>query len=311
MRKNIDELFDQFLQEWEFTRKTEHETLRGYIQGFRVFRALVPDVTLETINVQTVTYFFKMLEQRKRTIGNGKYKQGIKKSTARTYWSKLHTFFDWLYVHRHISENPFRFMRRPTVVWDDVKFLSKRQVEQIFGVLHNPETANPHLYKRNLAIFHVLLFCGLRREELVLLQIRDINFDRKTLTVRAETSKIPRTRHIPLHASVILHLKEYLNERRDKQSPYIFLTSGRDEGISLAGLSSIAKTLSKRSGVPFHLHQFRHTFSVNFLSTSNNVVKLKQLLGHTDIRMTMVYLRCLPTHALRADVQNMRIDTFV
>ncbi|SJZ77957.1 Site-specific recombinase XerD [Sediminibacterium ginsengisoli] len=271
----------------------------------------MPNVTLQTLSPSTVTQFFKELERRKRILGNGKAFTGIKKSTVITYWSKLHTYFEWLVRNKHITENPFRYLRKPRVIYDDVKFLKKWQVERILSALHNPPTTKPLIVKRNLAIFYVLLFCGLRREELALLQLRDIDIERKLLTVRAETSKIPRTRHIPLHSSVCMYLKEYLKERVHKQSQYVFISNLRDDGISLAGLISLVQVIRKRSGVRFHLHQFRHTFAVNFLYASNDIVKLQRLMGHTNITMTMAYLRCLPSYKTRADLENMRIDEFV
>src|SRR4051812_36188297 len=84
MRKNIDELFEEFLQEWEFTRKTKDSTLRGFVQCVRHFKNIVPDLTIELITVKTITIFFKTLEQRKRIVGK-KVKTGIKSTTARTY----------------------------------------------------------------------------------------------------------------------------------------------------------------------------------------------------------------------------------
>lgn len=311
MRKTIDDLFEQFLQEWEFTRRAKKSTLRGFVQAIKLFRNLLPDVTIETLTVASVTQFFRVLQQRKRSVGKGIIKTGVKNSTVRNYWSKLNTFFEWLYVHHYLSENPFRFMRLPPLVWDDVKFLKKEQIERIFNVLHNPVNPRTILAKRNLAMFYVFLFCGLRKEELLQLQVRDVDLERKILTVRAETSKIPRTRQIPLHTTTVMYLTDYLRERRQKQTPFLFVSNSRDDRISTNGLTDIVTELKKRSGVRFHLHQLRHTFAVNFLKSSNNVVKLKQLLGHTDIKMTLVYVRCLPTNELRADVQHMRIDEFV
>jgi integrase len=73
----------------------------------------------------------------------------------------------------------------------------------------------------------------------------------------------------------------------------------------------LVKQVRRLSGVAFHLHQFRHTFAVNFLNRGGDVAKLKQLLGHRDIRMTSVYLRCLPTAAMRGDVENITLDTLL
>ncbi|RJO59499.1 hypothetical protein C4546_01995 [Candidatus Parcubacteria bacterium] len=58
-------------------------------------------------------------------------------------------------------------------------------------------------------------------------------------------------------------------------------------------------------------HQFRHTFAVNVLNNGSDIAKLKQLLGHRDIRMTATYLRCLPTSAMRGDVETLTLDNLV
>jgi integrase len=73
----------------------------------------------------------------------------------------------------------------------------------------------------------------------------------------------------------------------------------------------LVKSVSKRAGVKFHLHQFRHTFAVNFLKSTNNIAHLMQLLGHKDIRMTMTYLRCLPTEGMRGGIESLTIEDFV
>lgn len=311
MRKSIHDLFREYLLECEFARKTRPETLRGYEQSFKTFVKLVPDVTIETLTSATITRFFRILEERKRIGPNGTIKTGIKKSSIRTYWSKMNNFFEWLRVQKYIKVNPMREMKRPTVVYEDKKFLSKQQIEKIITAVHNHSNNDLFLLKRNLAIIYTFLFCGLRREELLSLQIRDIDLERKILTVRAENSKIPRTRKIPLHSQVVMYLKDYLKERKGYTTPYVFNSKRRDDRLSSDGIKQLIDKIKEGSHVCFHLHQFRHTFAVNFLKTSNNVVMLKQLMGHTNIQMTMSYLRCLPTNELRADVENMRIDDFV
>ena len=311
MKKTIHQLFDEYMLESEYVRKLRPSTLRGYREAFRMLLKLVPDISLETITSHTITRFFQALDERER-LSKGKLPiVGIKRSTARIYWTKLYSFLEWLRIQKQIAQNPLAGIRRPVTTWDDLKFLSRKEVEKICAALHSPDSKSLLLFKRNLAIFYTLIFCGVRRGELLALQLRDIDFERRVLTVRAETSKIPRTRRIPLHAHVVLYLKDYLKERKGYTTPYLFVSRQRDAGLTAVGLTELVEAVKRRSGVNFHLHQFRHTFAVNFLKTSNNVVKLKQLLGHSDIRMTLVYLRCLPADELRAEVEHMRLDDFV
>jgi integrase len=310
MVKSIQELFAEYLLECEFSRKSKPETLRGYRQTFAIFMKLMPEVSLHTLSSSTMTRFFKALDERKRVVGKGIIKSGIKKSTVATYWSKLYNFFEWLRIRKHIAINPFSEMKYPRPVYEDRRFLKKQEIEKILTSIHAHSTSL-FLLKRNLAILYLLLFCGLRREELLLLQLRDIDLERKLLTVRAETSKIPRTRSLPMHSQLMLHIKDYLKERNSYKTPYLIVSTRRDDRLSTEALKNLVMKLNRLSGVKFHLHRFRHTFAVNFLKASNNIVKLKQLMGHTDIRMTMVYLRCLPTAEMRSDIEQMSIDDLI
>lgn len=311
MKKDLQQFFDEFMYECEFIKKIKSETIRGYSNTFKLFIKLMPDTSLNTLNNHTIIDFFKALQERKRIVGKGINKVGVKKSTLATYWSKLNMFFNWLKEKRYIVKNPFDELPYPSPSYEDKKFLKKEEVEKIITAVHSHHDNNLFILKRNLALFYLLLFCGLRREELLLLQIRDIDFERKTLTIRGDTSKSGVTRQVPLHSTCIMYLKDFLASRKKYTTPYLIVSSSRDERLSLDGLKHLVSKIRRCSGVAFHLHQFRHTFAVNFLKCSNNIAKLKQLLGHKNISMTLTYLRCLPTDELRGDIENMSIDKLI
>jgi integrase/recombinase XerD len=311
MRRTLQQLFDEFLYECEYARKVRQETLRGYISTFKLFTKLMPETSYDQVTSQTVVTFFKTLQERKRIVGRGIVKVGIRKSTIATYWNKLNSFFKWLVAKHYIPLNPFTGLKYPSPSYEDKKFLKKEEIEKIITAIHTHHDNNILILKRNLVLFYLLLFCGLRREELMLLQIRDIDLDRKVLTVRGDTSKSGRARQLPLHSQVLLYLKDYLNERKQYTTPYLIVSSKQDERLTYNGLKHLVDRLSNYSKVPFHVHQLRHTFAVNFLKTSNNIAKLRQLLGHKSISMTMSYLRCLPVDEMRNDIENLSIDNLI
>lgn len=311
MKKGLVSLFNEFIFECEYARKLKPATIRGYKSVFSFFITLCPDVTRGSLDTHTVITFFKELETRNRVVGRGLVKTGVKKSTIATYWSKLNPFFKWLKSKELIKANPFDSMAYPTPTYEDKQFLSRNEVERIMTAVITNATKNVFMLKRNLLLIHLLLFCGLRKEELLQLQIRDIDLSKKELTIRRESSKSDRTRCLPLHAHVLMHLVEYLKARRHYTCQYLLVSSLRDERLTGDGLKHLVDALRQRSGVPFHLHQFRHTFAVNFLKQSGNVTKLRQLLGHKDITVTMIYLRCLPPSEMQGDIERMRIDFFL
>lgn len=311
MIKYLQKSFNEFLHECEFVRKLRPETLRGYREAISIFLKLSSGSTLEIINSAQIARFFKTLEERERIVGRGIMKKGVNKSTIVTYRSRLNCFFDWLIKKGRIKINPLNTIAFPSVSYVDKKFIKKEDVEKIFTAIHTHHNGNLLILKRNILMFHFLLFCGLRKRELILLQIRDIDVDRKVVIIRAETSKSQTIRKLPLHSEIIFHLKDYLQERKDYTSQYLFVSSRKNDRLSYGGLKHLIQKLNETSGIQFHLHQFRHTFAVNYLKQSSNIFKLKELLGHKDIKQTAIYLRQLPVDELRAEVETMSIDNLI
>lgn len=312
MKKDLPQLHTEFMKECEFAAKLSPETLRGYRDSFSLLTKVMPSIGLNALSPDTITEFFRRLETRQRKIGNYRMVQGIKKSTVATYRSKLNKFFEWLRIKGWIAENPFTEIPYPSVSYEDRKFLKRGDIEKIFAALTLYST-KPFIRRRNAAIFSVFLNCGLRKNELVNLRVYDIDLERKTLLVRAETSKSRRDRTIPLNSSVLSFLNDYIEKRRKKRytTPYFFVSSARDDRFTTDGLLHVVDDLKVLSKVDFHLHQLRHTFAVNMLNNGCDIAKLKQLMGHSDIRMTMTYLRCLPTKAMRADIEKLTLENLI
>jgi site-specific recombinase XerD len=307
-------LHEQFLGEQRYSARLSPATLRGYHQSFALLVSLIPTLSAEQLTPAAMTEFFRRLETRSRMVGRGQERVGVKSSTVATYRSKLSGFFDWLKVNGHISANPVEGMPYPRVEYEDRKYLGKAAVERIFAALVlNAPWRHRLLRTRNIALFSTLLYTGLRKGELLALRITDLDLQRLELTVRAETSKSRLRRVVPINSKLLVALEDYLAERRKLplQSEHLFVGASGRAPLTAEGLKHLIEQVKHASVVRFHAHQFRHTFAVNFLNRGGDVAKLKQLLGHRDIRMTSVYLRCLPTSAMRTDVESITLDTLL
>lgn len=248
------------------------------------------------------------MQTRKRIVGRGEVRVGVRDSTIATYHRRLNTFFIWLHANNHIDNNPLENIKRPTENYDDKRALEKSDIEKIYaGIILN--TKNPLIMKRDTLIVSILFFTGLRKSELTFLQVRDINLQRKTLTVRGETSKSKRRREIPINPSLMNHLKEYLQERRNYKTERLLVSSNKDAGLTLHGMKHWVKRIIKISGVKFHMHQFRHTFACNLAQNHIGLPNLQMLMGHTDLRMTQRYLRSLGVEHLIDDILKISLDT--
>jgi integrase len=310
-RNDLAALHQVFMVEQRFAARLSPVTLRGYEQSFSLLLSLMPSISVEQLSAASMTEFFRRLDIRERPGQGGVTRRGVMGSTVVAYRTKLSRFFDWLKTRGHIPANPFEGMPYPRVSYEDRKYLGRREVERIFSALVLTSSwRSQFLRKRSIAIFSLLLYTGLRKGELLALRVPDIDLDRLELTIRAETSKSRLRRIVPINSRLCLALEDYLEERhkRRHQSEYLLTSASADVPLTADGLKHLVEQVKRLSGVTFHVHQFRHTFAVNVLNQGGDIAKLKQLLGHRDIRMTSVYLRALPTSAMRTDVESVALD---
>lgn len=155
------------------------------------------------------------------------------------------------------------------------------------------------LLKHRLVI-GLLYGCGLRCMELRNLELKHLDFDRKLLhVVRGKGGK---DRYVPLSMHLIRGIQSYVAAVHPKT--YLFentacKTDERDfDGrYSQRGLQWVVKSISKQVGIlkEVHVHTLRHTYATHLLEDGASIMTIQRLLGHANIRTTLVYLHiCTP-----------------
>jgi integrase len=309
----LKKLFDEYIQECTYSRRLRSETLRSYGEVFKHFSKTMIEIDRpDLLNREVMTEFFRRLQTRKRIVGKCTEKVGIKNSTVKTYWSKLNAFFEWLRIREQLKENPLRQMKPPEPVYEDERALKRDDIEKILAtVMLNSKDS--FTLRRDTMMIYILVFCGLRKGEFISLQTRDVDLEKRIITVRAETSKSKKTRQVPLGFQLVMHIREYLDELKKKgyKTQHLIASSSHDKGLSRDGLKHWVNRLNILSGVKFHLHRFRHTFACNLANQNTSLIKIQKLMGHKDPKMTMVYLRSIGTDDLRSEVDRLSIDGLV
>jgi len=302
-------IFQEYINECRFSECLRVETIRGYENVFRLFKKIMPEVTtVESLNAGMLNEFFKRICTRPRIVGKGEIRTGVKNSTIKTHYNKLNAFFLWLFRKDYIEKNPLADIKRPRVRYDDFRRLTDSEINKIYSaiVLHS---SNSFTQRRNTAMVSLLVYCGLRKGELVSLQVKDIDVEKRTIVVRAETSKSKRERTLKMHPTLVLHLKDYLKERniRGMRTEHLLASNRGDAGLSYEGLKHWVQDLNYKSGVKFHLHQLRHTFGCKLAEADVNLSKISKMMGHVDVRMTAKYLRSLKTEDMEEDIGKISI----
>lgn len=162
------------------------------------------------------------------------------------------------------------------------RWLSLDDEQRLLSAATNPN------WLRSLLV--TALHTGMRRGEILNLQWQDIDFQRKLLTVHK--SKNGEKRAIPLSSTLcdVLRGIKVLN------------ISGKVSPISVRSLRAAFEiTLEKTAIKDFHFHDLRHTFATRLIQAGVDFYRVKELLGHKTINMTMRYAHHYP-ESLRSSI---------
>jgi site-specific recombinase XerD len=160
---------------------------------------------------------------------------------------------------------------------------TQRTVEAIFG--HATQMKHREAI-RDLLMLEMGYGSGLRRKELRLLDIEDIDLAGMTARVMGKGSK---ARIVPITRRVAALLPRYLLER-----PYRFRRSNGPLFIDYwtgrrLTRETIARTVKRISG--YTPHAFRHAAATHMLENGCGVRHIQELLGHASISTTTIYTR--------------------
>lgn len=161
---------------------------------------------------------------------------------------------------------------------------------------------------RDLSLTALMLFNGLRSHEIIELRLQNLRLSEAQFRVRGKGNK---ERVLPLSDDTIQTLEHYIEiERPGASSPYLFLClKGPQRGrpMTPAGLRSLFRHHRQLTKVPLaNPHRFRHTFGSNMVRSGVSLPALMQLMGHSHIHTTMLYVSLSPEDVWREYHQAIR-----
>lgn len=211
--------------------------------------------------------------------------------TFRNYWQNFKCFFNWCIASGLLKKNPMSTIEKPRIPKRLPRCLSKEQALKILTHASWHRWQYQIERSRNTAILATFLFSGLRLKELINLQVIDVNFGSGEIFVLQGKGK--KDRIVPIHPRLIPFLREYFQERQKSSlhpSGWFFTSVRSDKRLTEKNIYRIIKTVSCNSGVKFTPHMLRHTFAMLAIDADLNIYKLKEILGHTEISTTQIYL---------------------
>lgn len=268
-------------------------TLKAYEEFFRTFEKFLRKEdklsAFETVDAGALRRFLIMLSETMNSV------------TIEGYFRRLKTLFNFLVKEQHLSENPLLYVEKPRVAKRHIQTFTS---DEVYKMLNAYDT-DTFIGLRNYTLLAFLLSTGVRRSEFLSLSLLDVDLKADIIRVIGKGDK---ERLIPISRKLKLILKRYLQARaaylakecKGTECTAFFISryGGR---LQLSGANSIFQSLKKElclRGKRFSAHIWRHTFAKSFLLNGGDIFTLQQLLGHSEIETTKIYIN-LDTQELR------------
>ncbi|MEZ6189482.1 MAG: tyrosine-type recombinase/integrase [Planctomycetota bacterium] len=253
------------------------DALRGQVRG-------PADVTLDQLR----RYQLALLKRR------------LTPATVANASGHLRTFFRFLHLEELLPEDPASRLERPKVPpRPPGEVLTTKEVQLLLQACEGSPT--PLLAR---AVVETFYCTGIRRTELLDLDLTDVDHRQRTLLVRAGKGERPRV--LPLAPACYEALSRYLDfgrpelERAPTQALFL---STRGDRLSKDSVARLLYELSDRAGLGRRAtpHCFRRTCATGLLNNGTSLKVIQAILGHRSLETTSVYL-CLSPEEIREAV---------
>lgn len=200
------------------------------------------------------------------------------------YLTIIRVFYDYLKHEEKVSLiNPVNRNRRLRVPRPLPKSLRDQEVVKLFSAIKN---------KRDMAMFKLMLRCGLRVEEVSNLSLGSI--DLKRCRIMVQQGKGGKDRVVYISDDALDALKAYLKFRSHYRAKNVFLVEKgtyKGKAISVRGIQKRIEYYAKKTRIDVSCHRLRHTMATQLLNAEAEVETIQDLLGHNWITTTQRYCK--------------------
>jgi site-specific recombinase XerD len=246
-----------------------------------------------------------------------RHKDGLSASTSNRYIGTLKAMFNRAVEWEIIEQNPLnKVKKQKSDSRAIIRYLSVSEEERLRATLRTRDRrlaeSNPfyaggrftrlepilggyqdHVHPMVL----ILMNTGMRRGEMFNLRWQDVDFVTKRITIVSNTSKTGQTRYIPLNVEAFNVLQTWQRQTK-RSSGHVFV--GKN-GKQFTNIDKAWKVLLRDAKInAFRLHDLRHHFASRLVSAGVDLNSVRELLGHSDIKMTLRYAHLAPAHLSNA-----------
>ena len=248
----------------------------------------IRDVDLNLIRTITSSEVFDFLSylahDRNPTPDSPAPDLGISPTARARKLSAIKSFFKYLTVRtKQLAENPVAELEYPKLRKSLPRYLTLEQCASLLKAVSGPNE------KRDYAILMLFLNCGIRRSELVGLNLNDVYEDRIRVVGKGD-----KERFVFFGSACRKAIDAYLPERHKRVlTDNRALFGSRDNNrISVTAVHRMIKKYLLMAGLDpdqFSAHKLRHTAATMMLSGGVDVKTVQEVLGHENLNTTQIY----------------------
>ncbi len=248
----------------------------------------ITDVDLDfirDISTSDIFEFLSYLANDRNPNPDNKYSQtGIEAAARARKLSAIKSFYKYLTVRtKQLQENPVADLEYPKIRKSLPRYLTLEQSSALLQSVSGPNQT------RDYAILMIFLNCGIRRSELVGLNLSDIYDDRLRVVGKGN-----KERFVYFGTACRKAIDDYLIERNQKVlSDNRALFGSRDGNrISVSAVHRLVKKALLKAGLDatqFSAHKLRHTAATLMLSSGVDIKTVQEVLGHENLNTTQIY----------------------
>ncbi len=210
----------------------------------------------------------------------------------------LRALFKYLYDAGALEEFPDDILSVPKVHRKIPTVLTREEMNKVLEAI----TPTDFLTMRNRTLLELLYSSGLRVSEAVNLELHHIEKQEQMLRVLGKGNK---ERWIPYNNITANFLEIYLREWRPQvakkeSGAYVFLNR-RGKKLTRQMVFYIVKDAVAKAGINKKVspHTFRHSFATHLLEGGANIKEVAELLGHSHITTTEIYIHISKQHLVK------------
>jgi site-specific recombinase XerD len=252
-------------------RGMSHTTQQGYSICVKVFQRYYGKPAAELGENEIREFLHYLIEEKKLSLG-----------TVNIYNGALKFLYEVTFKRDWNTKNLPRLKHSKKLP----AILSRQEVQSLFDATKN---------LKHKCMLMTIYSAGLRVSEVTKLKLTDI--DSKNMQIFIREGKGKKDRYSLLSQANLEILREYW--KKYKPSEWLFEGQIKGTHISVRTVQKVFDHAKDKAGIKkaISVHTLRHVFATHLLEAGTNLYHIKQLLGHTCIQTTCIYL-----HLMRMDV---------